>query len=52
MICTMSSQKIKGTPCSIYHDNLALWPGSSQFFNVVRRKTREPGKIYHMRDVG
>ena len=27
-------------------------PGSSRFSNVARRKRREPGKIYHVNDVG
>ena len=35
-----------------WHLFLALYPGSSQFFNVAHRKTREPGKIYHVHDVG
>ena len=30
---------------------LASYPGFSQFFNVARRKTREPGIIYHMYDL-
>ena len=32
-------------------DIIASYPGSSQFFNDARRKTREPGKIHHVRDV-
>ena len=31
---------------------LASFPGSSRFSNVARKKRREPGKIYHMSDVG
>ena len=31
---------------------LASFPGSSRFSNVARRKRREPGKIYHVSDVG
>ena len=31
---------------------LASSPGSSRFSNVARRKRREPGKIYHVNDVG
>ena len=34
------------------YEGLALFPGSSQFSNVARRKRREPGKIYHVNDVG
>ena len=34
------------------HDfTLASSPGSTQFFNDAHRKTREPGKIYYVRDV-
>ena len=33
------------------HRCVASSPGSSQFFNDARRKTREPGKIHHVRDV-
>ena len=32
--------------------NLASSPGFSRFSNVARRKRREPGKIYHVGDVG
>ena len=32
-------------------DIIASYPGSSQFFNDAHRKTREPGKIHHVRDV-
>ena len=31
---------------------LASFPDSSRFSNVARRKRREPGKIYHVSDVG
>ena len=31
---------------------VASSPGLTQFFNVARRKTRRPGKIDHVRDVG
>ena len=30
---------------------VASSPGSSQFFNVARRKTGKPGKIHHVNDV-
>ena len=30
---------------------LASYPGSSQFFNDPRRKTREPSKSHHIHDV-
>ena len=29
---------------------IALSPGSSQFFNDARRKTREPGNIHHVHE--
>ena len=29
---------------------VALSPGSSQFFNVARRKTGKPGKIHHVNE--
>ena len=32
--------------------NASLVPRLPQFFSVTRRKTREPGRIYHVRDVG
>ena len=31
---------------------ISLVPRLPQFFSVTRRKTREPGKIYHVRDIG
>ena len=37
---------------STLNDYASLVPRLPQFFNVIHRKTREPDKIYHMRDVG
>ena len=39
---------------SQFQDDLfiASSPGSPQVLNVARRERREPGKIYHVRDVG
>ena len=36
----------------VHHKRIASSPGSSRFSNVTRRKRREPGKIYHVNDVG
>ena len=33
-------------------NTLALFPGSPQVLNVARRERREPGKLYHVHDVG
>ena len=30
----------------------SLVPRLPQFFNVTCRKTREPGKLFHVRDIG
>ena len=40
------------TPCMVHGRVLASFPGSPQVLNVARRERREPGKIYHVRDVG
>ena len=55
---TFKNNEVFSGIVSIYYstDNIILLlassPGSLSFFNVTRRKTREPGKIYHVRDVG
>ena len=34
------------------HDHSSLVPSLPHILNVARRERREPGKIYHVRDVG
>ena len=43
-VCYLNSERLQ-------YSVLALYPGSSLFFNDACRKTMEPGKIHHMLDI-
>ena len=47
-----TQQAIGNSASGLYTIQLASSPGSSRSSNVARRKRREPGKIYHVSDVG